>query len=438
MSWDRRTLLKGMLGGGLVTIGLPPLEIFTNATRPAYAGDGFPKRFGVFFWGNGNIPSRWVPAGEGPAWEVSDQLQPLAPVKDKVTVVSGTAVKLTNRVPHGTGAAAVLSGAPLIVLGRDHTFSAPSLDQVLARQIGGDTRFKSLEVGVKPGAGMSFNGPNSQNPPESSPAALFDRLFNPVNGFRAPDSNAPPDPRLRWRRSVLDVVLGQASAMHAKLGAADRARLDQHLTGIRELETRIARLELAPPSLEACTAPGAPTGDFADVAGRPPLAEISAAMIDLLAFALACDQTRVFSFDFTAPLSDVLFGDAPAGHHQLTHDEPGEQPIVNGIVQTVMTEYARLLARLDQVTEGDGTLLDHTAILATSDVSFGREHSIEEYPILIGGGACGALVSGRHIRTAGDNVSRVGFSLLHAMDVPVSEFGQEAGRVTDGIAGLLA
>ncbi|MBI4819633.1 MAG: DUF1552 domain-containing protein [Deltaproteobacteria bacterium] len=434
---DRRALLRGLMGGGLVTIGLPPLEIFLDRTPSAHADDGFPRRFGLFFWGNGNLPELWVPSTRGPDWIVSEQLSPLEGIKDKVTVVSGTNVALTNRQPHGTGSGAVLSGAPLQIRGRDWTFTEPSIDQLVARSVGKDTRFKSLELGVVGGSGLSFNGPNSQNPPELLPGRLFDRLFNPEKGFRAPGSDAPVDPKLRLRRSVLDAVMGDAQRLHEKLGRVDRERLDQHLTGLRELETRIARLEEDPPMLLACAQPVAPTATFADVQGRPPLTEISAAMVDLLAMALACDQTRVFSFFFGEPVGDTLYPGAPAGHHQLTHDEPGDQPVVNGIVKFIMAEFAKLLQRLDSIPEGEGTLLDHTVILATSDVSFGRTHSIEDYPILIGGSAGGAIRTGEHLATAGDNVSRVGFSLLQAMGVPVSEFGKEEGAVSSGLAGLL-
>ncbi|MBI2373031.1 MAG: DUF1552 domain-containing protein [Deltaproteobacteria bacterium] len=437
MSLSRRAVLKGVCGGGLVTVGLPPLEAFLGRSPSAAADDGFPRRFGIFFWGNGNLPERWVPATEGPDWVPSEQLEPLASIKHKVTVVTGANVALTNRQPHGTGSGAVLSGAPLIIRGRDHTFSEPSLDQLIAASIGKDTRFKSLEVSVRGGSGLSYNSPTSMNPPEQDPGRLFDRLFNPERGFRAPGSDAPPDPKLRLRRSVLDAVAGDAARLLSRLGRADQARLDQHLTGIRELETRIARLEDDPPDLAACVQPLAPSASFADVEGRPPLSEISAAMADLIALALACDQTRVFSHFFSEPVGDLLYPGAPAGHHQLTHDEPGDQPVVNGIVKFIMKELRMFLERLDAVQEGEGTLLDHCAILATSDVSFGRTHSIEEYPILVAGGAGGRLLMGHHLRTAGENVSRVGFSLLQAMGVPVSEFGKEDGYVTSGLPGLV-
>jgi hypothetical protein len=434
----RRTLLKGMLGGSLVTLGLPPLELFFDrAPKSRAAAGGFPRRLGVFFWGNGNIPQLWEPRGDGADWTPSPQLEPLAPVKDKVSVVTGTVVPFNNRVPHGTGLAGVLTGADLTdIRGDEFTMTRPTLDQVAAAAIGRETRFRSLEVAVIPSAGFSHNGPRSVNPAESSPARLFDRLFNPDGGFRAPGTDAPPDPKLHLRRSVLDAVRQDASRLARRLGARDAARLDQHLTGVRELEQRIARLEAAPPSLAACRAPMAPRASFPDIEGRPQIAEISGAIIELLAMALACDQTRVFSLFFCPPLADTLFLDLPQGHHQLTHDEGGDQPQVHRIVRFVMGELARLLQRFDAVEEGDGTLLDHLSLLATSDLSFGRTHSIEEYPILVCGGSSGALKAGVHVKARGEPVSRVGLSLLRAVGVPQAEFGDGPARVTDGIAGL--
>ena len=116
LALDRRTLLRGMLGGAAVSLALPPLEAMFDANGTAYALDGvLPKRFGLFFWGNGNRPERWVPssAGVGAAWELSETLQPLAALKSKLTVVSGMAVKLPNDSPHGTGSAGILSAAPM-------------------------------------------------------------------------------------------------------------------------------------------------------------------------------------------------------------------------------------------------------------------------------------------------------------------------------------
>jgi hypothetical protein len=430
MKLSRRTVLKGMLGGAAVGIALPQLE--------AHAAGAFPKRFGIWFWGNGMLPDRWVPTGEGTEWTLSEQLAPLASVKSEISVVSGMALKTGNSIPHGSGPAGILSGAPLIVRsGDDYSFSAPSIDQTIANVIGRETRFRSIELGVRPEQGLSYNGPDSRNPPESAPRKLFDRIFG--GGFTAPGEEPIIDPKLRLRRSVLDVVLGDAARLQGRLGAQDKLRLEQHLEGVRDLERRIQRLEENPPSLESCAVPPVPLDDYPDLEGRPQLAEISRVMAGLTAMALACDQTRVFSCFFTAPVNNVLFSGLPEGHHRLTHDEPGDQPLVNRIVVAIITELAAFLEALKAVPEGEGTLLDNCAVLCTSDVSFGRTHSLDDYPIIIAGTAGGALKKGIHYRSpSGENASMVLLSLARAMDLPVSEFGIDAGRVDRGLGAIEA
>lgn len=438
MKISRRTVLRGALGGAAVSIGLPALECFLNTHGTAYAAGPLPKRFGVWFWGNGVLPERWVPTGEGTDWQLSDQLSPLANVKDDITVVSGMAVKTGNAIPHGSGPGGMLSGAPLELKGGErYTFTRPSIDQLIAREIGQETRFRSLELGAKPEAGLSFNGPNSKNPPESSPRRFFDRVFG--GDFVLPGDDVTPDPRLRLRRSVLDAVMGDVQRLESKLGANDKARLDQHLSGIRDLERRLQRLEENPPSLEACALPEAPPEEFPDVEGRPPMPAIARAMADVLAMALACDQTRVFSFFYTYPVNNVLFPGMPAGHHRLTHDEPGDQPKVNEIVKLIIGELAYFIEALRNVPEGDGTLLDNCAMLATSDTAFGRNHTLDDYPIVIAGSASGALKKGVHYRSpSGENTSMVLLSLVRAMDIPASDFGVDAGYVDRSLGAIEA
>ena len=441
MKLQRRTVLRGMLGGAAVGVGLPLLEAFLNGNGTALAnGGGLPVRFGTWFWGNGILPVRWVPTGEGQgdAWALSEQLAGLAAVKDDVTVVSGMDVKTGNAIPHGSGPAGMLSGAPLIVKsGDDYTFRVPSVDQVVAAELGKDTRFRSLELGVRPGTGLSFNGPDSKNPPEASPRRLFERLFG--EGFRAPGDAPVIDPTLRLRRSVLDAVLADAARLEGKLGARDKVRLEQHLDGVRDLERRIARLEEDPPNLAACVAPAAPAEDYPDVDGRPPLPEINLVMADLVAMALACDQTRVFSYAYTYPVNNILFPGMPAGHHRLTHDEPGAQPQVDAIVKQIIEQLGVFIERLRAVQEGDGTLLDNCAMLATSDTSFGRNHSLSDYPIVIAGTACGALKRGLHYRSpSGENTSKVLLSLVRAVGLRAASFGEDDGYVTEGLGAIEA
>ena len=435
----RRTMLKGLLGGGLITVGLPPLEIFLNTHGDAYAAGGvLPKRFGLFYWGNGNHPDRWTPTGTGDQWELSEQLEPLRDVKDEISVVTGMNVKTGNAIPHFSGPAGILSGAPLIVRGGDDsTFTGPSIDQVIAAEVGGETRFKSLEFGADAKSGLSFNGPDSRNPPERSPRGLFDRVFG--RGFQLPGQMGMVDPKLGLRRGVLDAVMADASRLQSRLGAKDKTRLDQHLTGVRELERRIARLQEDPPNLDACALPPEPDADYPPIEGRPQLSELNRAFCDTIAMVLACDQTRVFSNFLSYPVTNILYPGASAGHHRLTHDEPGDQPEVNRIVKLNMAELAYLIATLRAVPEGGGTLLDNCAILATTDVSFARTHSLEDYPIITAGTACGALKTGVHYRSGtGENATKVIVTLLRAMGLRIAEFGLDEGKTSQGLSAIEA
>jgi hypothetical protein len=440
MDRGRRLVLKGLLGGAAVSVALPVLDWLVDDNGAAFAGGSpLPRRFGLFFWGNGVLPARWVPTGtgEGPSWELSEQLAPLLPVKDLVTVVSGMRIHVSNDIAHGSGPAGMLSGAPLLLYGGEaFTFSQPSIDQVLATALGSATRFRSLEVACQPGAaGLSHTGPDNTNPPEPSPHALFSRIFG--TGFVEPGDEPILDPRVGLRRSVLDAVLADATRLRARVGAADRARIDQHLSGIRDLEQQLARLEEDPPNLAACVKPAAPEESYPAVDGRPPLSAIHRAMTDILAMALACDQTRVFSTWFTHPVNNVLFPGASAGHHSLTHDEPGDQPQVHAIVQYILGELTYLVQKLESVTEGDGTLLDRCVILATTDCSYGRQHSLDEYPIVLAGGGGGTLRQGLHYRsTSGENTSKVLLTLRRAMGLGLAEFGVGEGRVTDGLGAI--
>ncbi len=439
---SRRSILRGMLGGVAVSVGLPPLEAMFNSNGTAYAaGGGLPLRFGLFFWGNGNLPDLWTPTGEGSDWALSEQLEPLAAVKDLITVVSGMSLHTDNIYPHTSGSAGVLTGCNLLAYedGReDGTFALPSIDQLIAGHIGGETIYRSLETGVLPGTdGNSYNGPNNQNPPELSPHAFYERIFG--SSFREPGEEGIVDPTLALRRSVLDAVMEDINALDARVGTADKARLDQHFTGVRELELRLARLQEDPPNLEACSRPSEPALEFPEVEGRHPIREINRAMVDLLVMAVACDQTRVFSHWFSDPLNNKLFPDATMGHHSLTHDEPGDQPQVNMVTRFIMGELAYLIEQLSLVPEGDETLLDHMLLVATSETSRGQTHSFEEMPLVLAGGACGAIRQGIHHRSyAADNASRVMLSAVRSMGISASSFGVDAGEVSDGLSEIEA
>ncbi|MDP6944822.1 MAG: DUF1552 domain-containing protein, partial [Myxococcota bacterium] len=251
---SRRTMLRGMLMGTAVSVALPPLEIFMNAQGTAYAAESsFPKRFCLFFWGNGILPERWIPATTGPDWTMSDQLAPLEALRSDVAVITGTEVKLQNLHAHGSGPAGFLSGAPL-ESGDGTWFAAKSIDQLMADELGGDSLYPSIHAAVQPGAhGLSFYDKGQRHTPYSDPAALFSTYFGAE--FVAPGEDTEPNPELGIRRSVLDAIMPHSAQLSARLGSADRARLDQHLTAVRELELRIAKFQNDPPNYESCEHP---------------------------------------------------------------------------------------------------------------------------------------------------------------------------------------
>jgi len=446
---NRRTVLRGALGGVGISVGLPPLEAMFNANGTAYAQSNaaIPKRLGLFFWGNGVKLDRWVPGTTGAGWTPSPSLQPFATagVKDYVNVVTGMNIKSGNERGHHSGLTGIMSGAALIAEPHPNsnyvsTYSQPSIDQVAAGVIGTTTRFKSLEVGVSKkvvdGEGttlhyLSHNGPDSFNPPEYNPVNVFNRLFG--TDFVPPMGGTPVvDVTKTLRKSVLDAVLADMNTLKGRVGATDKIRLDSHMNNVRSLENRlVSATPTLPPGSTACVRPTQPTKP--STSGGEPIKATNKAMSDLIAMALACDQTRVFSVMFSGSVGYTVFSDIgiTTGHHDLTHDEAGDQPQVQASTVYTMEQFAVLLAALKAIPEGAGNLLDSCAILASSDTADGRDHSITNYPILIAGSAGGKLkYPSVHYKSNGENTSMVLLSILRSVGLSLTEFGTGGGRVT--------
>ena len=454
---NRRTVLRGALGGVGISVGLPPLEAMFNANGTAYAQSNaaIPKRLGLFFWGNGVKLDRWVPSTTGAGWTPSPSLQPFATagVKDYVNVVSGMNIKSGNERGHHSGLTGIMSGAALIAEPHPNsnyvsTYSQPSIDQVAAGVIGTTTRFKSLEVGVSKkvvdGEGttlhyLSHNGPDSFNPPEYNPVNVFNRLFG--TDFVPPMGGTPVvDVTKTLRKSVLDAVLADMNTLKGRVGATDKIRLDSHMNNVRSLENRlVSATPTLPPGSTACVRPAQPTKP--STSGGEPIKATNKAMSDLIAMALACDQTRVFSVMFSGSVGYTVFSDIgiTTGHHDLTHDEAGDHPQVQASTVYTMEQFAVLLAALKAIPEGAGNLLDSCAILASSDTADGRDHSITNYPILIAGSAGGKLkYPSVHYKSNGENTTMVLLSILRSVGLSLTEFGTGGGRVTTSCTAIEA
>lgn len=444
----RRTMLKGGAASGLLAaVALPPLETMLNANGTAYAnGSPFPVRFGLWYWGSGVRKAQFFPMTTGSDWEMTPELAPLEAFRSELNVLGGFSVR-EGGIVHHIGTAVLKTGQGYVELGGGQfntDVATHSFDIDVAEHLGGDTPFPALHVGVYSdgrfnGEGLnvralSHNGPDSPNMAETSPQAVFDRLFT----TELPTSDgAEPFPSAQHRQSVLDLVAEQVQSLRPRLGVADQARIDEHLESIRGIERR---LTAAPTEQNAtCASPERPSVESPTLRD-PDLVLHNELMVDLTAMALACDLTRVFTFRHHGWTDDPVFSDlgATSTHHNTTHNEAGDQPIVHAIDVFTMGQLAKLIARFQSVVIGDGTLLDQSAIMAYSEVGEGETHSLEDIPMMTIGRAGGALQTGLYHRSADrESVTKLNLTMMRAVGMEVPAFGDGPHEVTEPISEIM-
>jgi hypothetical protein len=441
---SRRRFLRGALAGGAaVSVGLPLLEVFLNDHGDALAsGAPLPRRFGTWFWGCGMNANRWEPATEGADFALPPELEPLAAVRHQLTVLSGFSVFLAGEANyvHFSGYVGTLTGeAPT----KDQSSRLPTLDALVADQIGTTTRFRSLEMAAtgNPRHSYSQRNQNARNLAEPTALSLYLRVFGP--GFTSPNAKDwAPDPRILLRKSALSVVRDDRVRLEAGLGAADRARLDEYFTSLRQIENQLALQLKEPAPLEACSVPEPPPqGPATSEIG--PVIENHRLMSQVLALALACDQTRVFNMLFSDATSSLRSPGARETHHILTHIEPrdpqlGYQIGATGFVMRSMEAWATFLGALEAIREGDGTLLDNCLILAHSDSSDAMSHSVDGLPVMLAGKGGGRVRTGVHVRGDEDPTTRIGLTVLQAMGVRADRFGVRQNESSRPISAVLA
>jgi hypothetical protein len=447
--FTRRSLLRGMIGGATVGLGLPLLNLFLNTNGNAYAdGSRIPVRFGTYFWGLGltDTPAggtRWVPQKTGHGYEITPELQAIAAVKDKVSVFSGFRAIPDSKpnLVHWSGHASILSGTAPSSTSR---FEAPSLDTKVADALGGATRFRVLDIDAsvsrRPVSYSTRTGSTFASP-DVTPLELYRRLFG--EGFQDPNSdNWSPDPSIMLRQSVLSAVTDQRKALLASVGNEDRLKLEQYFTSVRDMENQLAIQLQRPEPREACVIPQAP-GESERAGSIDVVNSNTRVMARLLAMALACDQSRVFNFVHTGGTSETYIAGQTKIYHQITHDEAtdaqlGYQPETSKLAGLVMDGLGDFLTEMDAIKEGDGTLLDNSLIMAFSDTGYAKIHSIENIPMLLAGGAGGRHKAGQHIRQLGESVTRVSLTAMQLVGAPVGEFGSGSMRTSRPIADVMA
>jgi hypothetical protein len=427
-----------LLRGAGVAMALPWLE-----SVPVWGATAAPKRFAVLFMGNGINGNHWwaKPGAKGGPMELGKSLQPLEKVKAKLNFVHGLFNKPSTAVgihPGQTGG--LLSGAPLQ---KGSVIRAGvSMDQVLAERLGQETVQPSLVLGCEqPNTGfhetnyslaysshISWQSPSSPVPLELYPSLAFDSLFENRGGKRL--------------RSILDAVEEDLGSLTRKAGAADRSKLDEYTTSVRDVEKRLAPLRRDGAAGGEGKGRGAveSAADRGKPMDRPPkglpedLREHMKLMCDVVALAFQTDRTRVASLMLNRDLSGLVypFLDVRDGHHSVSHRDTSDD--YERISRYYCGQLAYLATRLDAMPEGEGTVLDHSCLLFLSNMWAGWKHDNTRLPVLTVGGLGGTLQAGRVLDyygkpDEGRRLCSLYLSLMDRMGVTLERFGDADNRL---------
>lgn len=424
---SRRTVLRG-LGASLA---LPLLDSMIPALSSASAQAAQPvKRLGVVYVPNGMAMKSWTPATEGADFEITRILQPLAAYQDRMLVLTGLDGPRSNAGVHASASTRFLTGAiPARV--ESNLQAAVSIDQLVARQLGRETQLGSLELALDKNdvfgscdigfscqytSTIAWRDANTPLPMETNPRLVFERLFGDIG---------TTDPAVRLRRirkdqSLLDAVSDRVSELNRSVGAGDRARLDQYLDAVRDVERRIQMAE-AQSNREL--------PEVEQPSGIPDSYEEHAKlMFDMQVLAYQTDLTRVITFMLGRELSGRTYAEigVPDSHHPTSHhrDDPVLYEKVTKINEFHTSLLAYYLDKLDATPDADGSLLDNMLLLYGAGMSDSNRHSNTGLPLVLFGGGAGTLKGGRHIRyRSGTPINNLHLTMLDKMGVPVDNLG---------------
>jgi hypothetical protein len=436
----RRTFLRGV-GASL---SLPLLDAMVPSMTALAATPANPvRRLGFVYIPMGAHMPEWTPSGSGRLGELSPILRALEPVKDQLTVV--TNLELRNAYPgtHATSNAAFLSAATAKWTESSDYYLGTTVDQVAAQQIGRETRLPSLELAMDLLTtvgqcdngyacvyqnNLSWSSPTTPLPAEAHPRVAFERLFG--DGGSAAERLS----ELRKSASLLDWVRDDIARLQKKLGPGDRAKVNEYLDTVREVERRIQRAEseTADSHLPDLDRPVGVPAAYADHARL---------MFDLQVLALQGDVTRVITFQLARETSTRTYPEigVPEAHHPLTHNGGDAEKLakVAQINAYHASLFAYFLKKLQATPDGDGSLLDHSMYLYGSGMSNGDKHDHVNLPVLVAGGGGGKLKGGRHIRYAQPTpLANLHLTLLDKAGVHVDSFADSKVRVTELLAPL--
>jgi len=440
---DRRTFLRGVG----VTLSLPLLDAMLPAQTPLVKTAANPQlKLGLCFMPHGAVMSNWTPAGEGAGLELSRTLQPLAPYKDQVVVVSNLAHAMAapggpgdNGGDHTRSPAVYLNGVhPKRTDGADIR-AGVTIDQMAAAEIGQQTPLPSLELAIEDYSGLvgscdvgfsctymntiAWRTPTTPLPMEINPRVVFDRLFG--DGATAEQRLE----RIEQERSILDAVTGEVKRLERGLGSSDRTRVSEYLDTVREIERRIQLAEKQNQN-SALDVPASPSGIPDDHQEHTKL------MFDLMALAFQADITRISTFMIarevsyrTFPMLGISESFHPASHHQ---NNPARLENLTKINTYHVGLVAYFLQRLKATPDGDGNLLDHSLILYGSGMSNSNIHNHAPLPIFVAGGAAGRMKGGRHLKYPENTpMSNLLLTILEKAGIHRESVGDSTGPLSE-------
>jgi hypothetical protein len=430
---SRRTVLRGM-GAALA---LPFLDAMDPTRFSRYGAPSVARtnRFQTIYVPNGMAMEYWTPKGEGAGFELSPILEPLAPFRNDMLVVSGLDATWNNI--HAGASGSFLTGTLRGGRNNTETLAEVSIDQILAQHFGKETQIASLEISMdKPAnAGvctgslncvythtLSWRTATQPLPMESSPRAVFEKLF----GDTGSTERAARELRLRQQKSILDSVLEKLNGLSREIGPQDQIKMEEYTEAVRDVERRIqiaeSQIDVELPYYEAPQ--GAP----------PVFADHMELMFDLQYLALQADLTRVVSFMVGKEQSARPYPEigVPDAHHPLSHHNQVPELIQRmSLINRYHAELAgRYLKRLAETPDVDGTLLDNLTILYGSGISNSSGHSGKNLPLMVLGGGAGTLRGGRHLTYTGSPVhANLLVTLMDKMGVPLDKVGGSTGRL---------
>ena len=425
---SRRTFLRG----AGVTVGLPLLDAMIPAWTALAQTAASPKpRMGFLYLPHGAIMDQWTPAAEGKSFELTPILKPFAPFQKQLTIVSGLENKGAIAPPvHALSPGTWLSCVTPPEGQEPH--GGVTVDQMAAAHLGQDTPLPSLEVategrggngnacdrsfGCSYGNTISFRTPSTPLPMEADPRKLFERLFG--------QGDTPQERKAIAKQysSLLDLVTSEAADLRKTLDVQDRARLGDYLESVREIERRMQKMEEH--DLTSLDLPDVPVGSTFD--------QRLTLMFDMIALAYQANLTRVFTFMMAGEGSNQTYNhvgvsDAfhPLSHHQ--NDKVRKEKLVK--IQTYHSQaFAKFLAKLAAMPDGDGSMLDHSILLYGSNMSNSNAHNHAPLPTLVVGGGCGKLKGGQHLKYPEQTqLSNLLLTLLDRAGVPAEKVGNSSG-----------